>query len=227
LLEILLRAVKDIFDKKIFLTSLVPIVLAAFFWGIVFFVFRNSIESFIVYIVGFIPFFGDSKWLQNLVEVVGLVFVYYELLILTSVMIVGLISDKIVDRLNDKYYQLDKRGFGSTMESIKISVKQNLLFIFLFILFLPLIFIPLLNIAVNLFLWMIVIKKPMFYDSVSMYATKEEYEKLYKSNKFGTFIVTLLSASLFLIPLLGVFVYILQLLVFAHYNLDRLRKIRG
>ena len=226
MVNVLLRAIKDIFDKKIFFTSFIPIIVAALFWGVVFFVFHTQINAFFVYLVSHIPFFGETTWLKDIVEAVGGIFIYYQLLILTSVLIVGLIADKIVDTINAKYYHLKKEGFGTLLGSISISLKQNGIFIVLFLILLPTMFIPLLNVFVNLILWMILIKKPMFYDSISMYATKDEYRTLLKNEKLSTNMITLLSATLFLIPILGVFVYILQLLIFTHFNLKRLERLR-
>lgn len=226
MIDILLRAIKDLFDKKIFVTSLIPIIVAALFWGVVFFIFHTQINDFIVYLVSHIPFVGDSSWLKDIIEAVGGVLIYYQLLILTSVLIVGLIADKIVDTINDKYYHLKKEGFGTILGSLSISLKQNAIFIILFLILIPTMFVPLLNILVNLLLWMILIKKPMFYDSISMYATKDEYATLLQNDKMSITMITMLSASLFLIPILGVFVYILQLLIFTHFNLKRLEKLR-
>lgn len=226
MLEIIIKSFKDLFDKKILLTSLIPIVIAAIFWGVIFFIFDSQINQFVVYLVSHIPFIGDNSWVQSTVEAIGGIFVYYELLIITSIIIVGIIADSIVNRINNKYYHNEKRGFGSVTESILISLKQNLIFIVLFIIFLPAMFVPLLNIFVHLFLWSILIKKPTFYDSISMYATKEEFSTLENSNKFTTRVITLLSAILFLIPIFGIFVYIVQLLFFTHYNLQRLKELR-
>jgi len=224
--KILTKSIKDIFDKRILLTSLIPIIIAAIFWGIVFFIFHQNINDMFMWLVSHIPFISDGSWIKDILETVGGVFMYYQLLIITSVMIVGLISDKIVDIVNKKYYNLEKKGFGTISESIIISLKQNGIFIILFIIFLPTLFIPLINIFVNIILWMILIKKPMFYDSISTIASKDEYDKLYSNNKFKIRVITLLSASLFLIPILGIFVYIIQLLVFTHFNMQRLQKLR-
>jgi len=226
MLELLLKSIKDLFNTKILLASLVPIVVASLFWGLIFFIFRNQINQFIVWLISYIPFVGDSSWLVNIVETIGGIFIYYELLIITSIMIVGIIADKIVDEINSKYYHNEKRGFGTTLESIIISLKQNLLFIILFILFLPAMFIPVVNILVHLFLWSILIKKPTFYDSIAMYATKNEFHQLESSNTMKLRFIALASAALLLVPVFGIFVYILQLLMFAHFNLQRLKAIR-
>jgi hypothetical protein len=226
LLEIIIKSFKDLFDRKILLTSLIPIIIAAILWGIIFFIFHTQINQFVVYLVSHIPFIGNNSWVQSVVEAIGGIFIYYELLIITSVMIVGIIADSIVDRINSKYYNIEKKGFGTILESIFIALKQNLIFFILFIIFLPAMFIPLLNIFVHIFLWSILIKKPTFYDSISMYATKEEFKFLQNSNKMTIIIITFLCASFFLIPIFGIFVYIIQLLIFTHFNLQRLKELR-
>jgi len=225
MIEILIKSLKDIFDKKILFSSLIPIVISAIFWGIIFFLFHSAINSFFVYIVSHIPFFGSNNWLKNIGEAVGGVFIYYQLLIITSVMIVGIIADAIVDRVNEKYYHLNKKGFGSILGSILIFLKQNIIFIVLFIILLPTMFIPVLNIFVNIILWMILIKKPLFYDSIAMYATKSEF-KLLKQKKLQIMIISFISALLFLVPIVGIFIYIFQLLIFTHFNMKHLKEIR-
>ena len=227
MLEIIINSIKDLFDRKILFTSLIPITVAAVFWGIVFFVFHSQINGFFVYITNHIPFISGAEWIKNIIEAIGGIFIYYQLLILTSTMIVGIIADKIVNRINEKYYHLNKQGFGSFIGSIGVTLKYNLIFIVLFIIFLPSMFIPGLNVFVNIILWVILIKNPIFYDSVSIYASKEEYQILKTKNKTTTLIIAILGAILFLIPVLGVFVYIAQLLLFTHYNLRRLKELRN
>lgn len=226
MLEIITKSIKDMFDTRILFTSLIPIIISAIFWGFIFFIFHGGVNSFLTWTIQYIQFIGDAQWLKDIVASIGGIFVYYELLIITSVMIVGIVADKIVDTINDKYYHNEKRGFGTVAESIFISLKQNVIFLILFILLLPAMFIPVLNIFVHIFLWSILIKQPTFYDSISIYATKDEFKKLKKSNKIKTWTITIISASLFLIPIFGVFVYILQLLMFTHYNLKRLQGLR-
>ena len=86
-------------------------------------------------------------------------------------------------------------------------------------------FIPGINVLVNIILWMILIKEPIFYDSVAFYATKNEYQIL-KQDKLYIFSIAFLGSLLFLVPVLGIFVYIGQLILFTHYNLKRLKELR-
>lgn len=223
---IFLKALKDLLNKKIFITSLIPILVAAGVWGVLFYLLIEPINNFIESLLSYIPFIGDAHWFQSAVENVGGILIYYELVIITSVMIVGIIADKIVDIINDKYYHNDKRGFGTTFGSVFIALKQNMIFILLLIITFPFLFVPFLNIFIHLLLWFILIKKPNFYDSVAMYATKEEYKKLQNKDRSQTNGIALIAAALFLIPVIGIFIYIVQLLMFAHFNLQRLKEMR-
>jgi len=225
MLSVFAKSLKDFFDIKILLVSLLPITGAAVLWAAVFYVFSSQIDSALSSLLGTVPYL-DNDWVRGSIELVGGVFIYYQLLIVTAVMIVGIIADWVVDRVNAKGYYLEKRGFGSLFGSILISLKSNVLFMVLFVLFLPLMFVPLINVFVNLIFWVILIKTPLFYDSLAMYATREEYRILKKSNRWSTFTIALASASLFLIPVVGVFIYVLQLLFFTNYNLQRLAKMR-
>jgi len=226
MLNIFFKALKDLVNKKIFITSLIPLLIAASIWGILFYLLGKPINSFIESLLSYVPLIGESHWFQSAVESIGGVLLYYELVIMTSVMIVGIIADKIVDIINDKYYHNKKRGFGTTTGSVLIALKQNVIFFILLIITFPLLFIPVLNIFIHIFLWFILIKKPNFYDSVAMYTTKDEYKKLQTNNRLMTNGITFISASLFLIPVIGVFIYIVQLLMFTHFNLQRLKELR-
>jgi len=221
--NVILKALRSLFNLKILALSLVPLIISAIFWGVVFWIFSDTIDEAISYLLSFTPFNNES--VKSIITFLGGGFVYYELLVLTSVLIVGVIADKVVDIINEEEYHLSKEGFGSLIGSMWISIKYNLIFIFLFILFLPTIFIPVVNIIVHLFLWAILIKTPFLYDSISSIATKDEYEIL-KQNKLDLWVISLISASLFFIPILGILVYILQLLLFIHYNLTKLKEIR-
>ncbi len=220
------NATKDLFTKKILLVSLLPLAIAALALGLLFWLFGGVLSGLVESLFLHIPYIGSWKWLQNSINAVGGVLLYSELLIIVSVMIVGIVADKVVIYINDQHYHNAKKGFGTLAKSIIVSLKQNIIYIILLIFLFPLFFIPIIGLIVHLLLWYILIKKPLFFDSVALYATKDEYKRLMKSDRLQTISLTLMSASLFFIPVIGVFIYVFQLVVFAHYNLSRLLKIR-
>jgi len=221
ILKVFFSAFRDFFDKRVFFISLVPLIISAIFWSIVFYIFHNDIDVLISEYVenedirGFFLFVLES-------------IVFYELLIITSVIIVGIVADKIVKTINQKYYKLNFNGFGKISDSIFISIKANIKFVLIFIfLFLPsLVIFPFISLVIHILMWMVVIKDAMFYDSLSSIANENEYNIIKNSNRLEIFFITLLSASLFFIPVFGVFVYIWQLLIFIHYNLNKLKELR-
>jgi hypothetical protein len=219
-------AFTDMFDKKILTLSLVPIAIAALVWGLIFFLFDSYIHAFFMGLLSYIPFIGTKQWFIDSVQTFSLVFLYYQLMIITAVTIVGIIADDVVAHVNKKHYALEVKGFGTLIGSLTLSLKHNLIFILLFIILIPAMFIPVVNIFINIFLWMVLLKAPMFYDSLASIATKDEYITLSSTNKMQIRTITFISAALFLIPILGIVIYILQLLVFTHFNLSRLQKLR-
>jgi hypothetical protein len=227
LIKIIKKSITDLFDKNIFFTALIPMAISALFISGFFYLFHELLTLISTYVIDHIPFLSDTNSIKEKLDHIGGWYGYYQLLIMTSMVFVGLISDKITDRVNEKYYKLKKIGFGSLQGSIFVSLKQNLIFIILLILFIPTVFIPILNVATSVALWMVLIKKTLFYDSIAFYATKDEYKRLFKEDKNQTRIFTLIGATLFLIPFLGVFVYVIQLLIFTHFNMERLGKYRG
>lgn len=223
---IISKSLQDFLDPKILFISLLPITFAAIFWGVVFYVFQGQIDAALEgFLARRVPFV-NADWASAIVGVIGGIFIYYELLLITAVMIVGLIADVVVGRINAKQYRLQKRGFGSLSGSLLISLRSNAVFILLFVITLPLLFVPVLNILIHLFLWVVLIKSPLFYDSIAMFATREEYQVLKRTQRWRTRGIAYLAASLFMIPVIGVFIYVLQLIFFAHYNLQRLTDMR-
>ncbi len=223
--KILIKSFGDFFDKKILLLSFVPVFISVVFLGIIFFIFSDSINQFFVWIVGHIPFVSGD-FLSSIVQGILGIIIFYELVLVMSVLFVGFIADSVVDRINKKHYHLKKLGFGTFLGSMAKAVKSNILFIILFIILIPTMFIPFLNVLIHVFLWLVLIKSPMFYDSLAFYATKDQFERIKKSNRFQIWVLSFLAASLFLIPIFGIFSYVLQLILFTHFSLSRLQKIQ-
>jgi len=224
MLALLSKSFKDFLHPKILFYSLIPILLAGLLLAVAFYLLHTQIEGYFVMIANYIPFVS-AEWVQAISESFLGLFIVYEFWIMTALVLVGLISDKIVDFINDKYYHLEKKGFGTLAGSIMIALKANALFLFLFILTSPLLLVPGLNIVVHVFLWMVMLKAPMYYDACAFYASKAQYKAIEKKHKKGLRFITLLSASLLLIPFLGVLLYVLQLIMYTHFSLSKLKEI--
>jgi hypothetical protein len=226
MIKMFIKSFKDFLDKKILLLSFVPVFISIIFLGIVFFIFSDNINQFFIWIVGHIPFI-NGNFISSIVQGILGIIIFYELVLIMSVLFVGFIADGVVDRINEKHYHLKKLGFGTFLGSMAEAVKSNILFIILFIILIPTMFIPFLNVVIQIFLWSFLIKSPMFYDALAFYATKDQFEKIKKSNRFKIWFLSFMAASLFLIPVFGIFSYVLQLILFTHFNLSRLQKMQN
>ncbi|GEM_PF-2162101 len=222
---IFIRSLKDFFDKKILLISIVPMLISAVVLGSILLIFSNNIHEFFIWIMSHIPFI-NGELVAGITQGLFVILIFYELIIISSVLFVGIVTDSVVDRINAKHYNLEKRGFGTLLGSMAKAIKSNIIFIILFIILIPTLFIPFLNILIHLLLWSILIKEPMFYDSLAFYANKEEFEQIKQKNKFKIWFISFVSSALFLLPMIGVFLYVLQLIIFTHFNLQNLKHSR-
>jgi len=224
MIALIMRSVKDFMRPKILLLSLVPFILAGIFLGLLFYLLHTQIAGYFPLIASYIPFVS-TQWVQGISESFFGIFIFYEFWVMSALVLVGIISDKVVDTINNKYYHLEKKGFGTMTGSILSALKSNMLFFLLFIITSPLLLIPGVNIFLHILLWMLMLKAPMYYDACAFYATKKEFNTIKKKHKGGLRLITLLSASLLLIPFVGVFLYVYQLILYTHFSLSKLKKI--
>ena len=199
MIALLLKSMKDFLHPKILFYALIPLLLAALVLGGLFYLLHTQIEGYFITIASYIPFVS-AQWVQNISESFFGVFIFYEFWIMLALVFVGLISEKVVDFINAKYYHLQKEGFGTGLGSIMIALKSNAIFLLLFIITSPLLFIPVVNIILHILLWMVMLKSPMYYDACAFYATKSQYKEINKKRKRQLRLITLLFASLLLIP---------------------------
>ncbi len=224
MLKLLIRSLKDAIHPKIIFYSLIPMALSAMIlWGI-FSVFEGTIEVYILKFSSYIPFVPD-EWIENIAESFIGIFIFYQFWIMLALILVGVISDQVVDFVNNRYYHLEKRGFGSMIGSVIVALKSTVIYMILFIITLPLMFIPILNFIVQILLWMVMLKAPMYYDACAFFASKEKFKTIEKKNRGELRFVTFISSLLFLIPFLGVLLYIVQLIMFTHFSLSKLKEL--
>lgn len=222
MIALLLKSLKDFLHPKILFYSLIPLLLSGLLLGALFYLLHTQIEGYFITIASYIPFVS-AQWVQNISESLLGFFIFYEFWIMLALVLVGLISDKVVDFINDKYYHLEKKGFGTMSGSVLSALKSNALFLMLFIITSPLLLIPVVNVLLHIVLWMVMLKAPMYYDACAFYATKSQFKEIKSQYKGQLRFITLLSASLLLIPFLGVLLYVLQLIMYSHFALSKLK----
>ncbi len=223
MLSTIKKSTRDLFDAKI-LSIWIGSLLASglVLWGL-FTLLKSTLSGYILSFASHIPFI-PAHWIEVASESILGIFIFYQFWIVVALIVVGILADKIVDRINQKYYKLPKNGFGTTAGSIMTSLKANLKYLVLLMLFGILYFIPGVNVVVQVMLSMVLIKDPIYYDATAFYTSKEEFKKIRKVHKNEFRLITLLSALLLLIPFIGVAAYILQLIIFTHFSLSKLKQ---
>jgi hypothetical protein len=195
---------------------------ALILWG-VFSAFEDTLKDYIISFASYIPFIPE-EWIANITESFVGIFIFYQFWMMLALILVGVISDQVVEFVNNRYYHIEKNGFGSMVGSIVVALKSTALYMILFIITSPLLFVPILNFIVQIMLWMVMLKAPMYYDSCAFYLSKEDFNTIKTKHKMELKFVTFVSSLLFLIPFLGVLLYIVQLIMFTHFSLSKVRK---
>jgi len=214
-------ALSDLFDSKIIKYSFAPLFLSVLFWGIVFYFFSGNIVDLIHTYISYLPF-GDS--INNILSGIGstivLMFLYYELVILSIGVFSSFFVDKITMRINEKYYNMPVKE-TSLIEGIWVSLKGMLNFIIFFILTFYLLFIPVVNIFYQVFLWSLAIKKPLVFDSSALFCDYKEFEK---KNNLKIWVLIFFTSFIYFIPILSFFGYTLQLIMMTHFVLSKCKN---
>jgi hypothetical protein len=177
--------------------------------------------SFIHSYVALLPF-GES--INNILSSVGstivLMFLYYELVILSIGIFSSFFVDKITSIINEKYYNLPERK-TSLIEGIWVSIKGVINFVIFFVLTFYLLFVPVVNIFYQVFLWSLAIKKPLVFDSTALFCDYKEFER---KNNLKIWAIIFFTSFIYFIPILSFFGYTLQLIIMTHFSLSRCKN---
>ncbi|WP_200762676.1 EI24 domain-containing protein [Nitrosophilus alvini] len=221
----LTKSFKDFLSKWFWISTFVITAVPIILWGILFFFFSDSISLLISSVIGYIPFLESESVKDTLIFIIKIL-LYLQTVLITVIIFLAFATEKIVRILHKKYYQnISLAGFGSFLEMAKVNIKSIALFIFLAIILMPFLFVPGLNIFLQLFLWSILIKDPFLYDTASIAATKEEYEKMKKA-KIELLLLSVIAALFNFIPILNFFAPLFQIVIFSHYTFAKIKDFR-
>jgi len=214
-------ALTDLFDSKIIKYSFAPLFISIVFWGVLFYAFSGNIVDFIHAYISYLPF-GES--INNILTGIGstivLMFLYYELVILSIGVFSSFFVDKITLRINEKYYNLPIQQ-TSLIEGVLVSLKGMINFIIFFALTFYLLFVPVVNIFYQVFLWSLAIKKPLVFDSAALFC---DYKKFERKNNLKIWTLIFLTSFIYFIPILSFFGYTLQLIIMTHFVLNKCKR---
>jgi uncharacterized protein involved in cysteine biosynthesis len=216
-----MNILKDVFDREILKYTFLPFLISIIFWAVVFFIFKDTINSFIFSFISHLPF---SQNLENFISDIGSFVVigilYYFSVISTLGVFSSFFIDKIVLRINEKHYNCPVRNtnFQDILKGVLLSLKSFLIYFVIFIFTFFLLFIPIVNIIYEMFLLTILNKKPLIFDGSYLFL---EPERIEKEDKFKINLLVFLSSVIYFIPFISLFGYTFQLILMTHFVLKK------
>ena len=215
-----MKALADLFDGKILKYTILPLLMSLVFWGLVFYVFSDEIYDFIMMYLSYVPF-GES--FKNVIATIGsgiIIAIFYYLLVISTLGVFSsLFIDHIVLRINEKHYgcKPKKPTMKDLIEGIKVSVVSFLIYLIIFMFTFFLLFIPVVNVIYQLFMWSILNKKPLVFDSSYLFMDPKTVEK-----ELGAkiWVIVILTSFIYFVPILSLFGYTFQLIFVTHTVLN-------
>lgn len=171
--------------------------------------------------------------------------------VLSVVVIIGVIGAPLaVKHVSRTYPQVEARPGTSFFASISNAMKVSLIFMFGWLLTLPLWLIPPLNLIVPLLLWGWLNYRVMLFDALAAHALPEERQRIIQRHRWSLLVIGVLVAALGVVPTLiwvggaaitvvfaplfaivtlwlYVLIFTYSSLVFAHFGLDALARLRA
>jgi uncharacterized protein involved in cysteine biosynthesis len=215
-----MKALRDFFDKEILKYTFLPFLISVVFWGVVFFVFSDDIYSFLLSYIQHLPFSSSiENFLSGLGSFLVIAIFYYLAVISTLGVFSSFFIDKIVLRINEKHYgcEVKNESFKESLKGVLISLKSFFIYLILFVFTFWLLFIPVVNIFYQMFMWSVLNKKPLVFDSSYLFL---DYKEVEKRLNFKIWILVFLSSFIYFIPILGLFGYTFQLIIITHLVLN-------
>jgi len=214
-----LGIVYSLFNKvfKNIYSSLILVVVIAFFWFGIFFVYHNEINIFIKNLLKIFPF----QSIEDVVSNALLAFVFYSFYIASFYFSFIIFSSEILEEIKEDMYpdiSIDKHF--NILKIIFINIRDFMMFLIGIILFYPLMFIPFLNIFIIWFLWAFLIKESLI-NSVFMITGKEEL------NKKEIWAFSLVSVVFNFMPVINFYAPAIGILSIFHYIMEKKTEKEG
>lgn len=232
ILDALSRAFRDLFQFKVLLIVIWPIVAAALLWlvaGVVFWdTFSGWIESGLTYLGIQAWLEGmEPRWVANAIQAVLHLILFVPLVFVTALVLTALFAMSALIRLvADRHYpQLRRASGGSVAGNLLNAILAIGIFIAIWLFTLPLWLIGA-GVAVPFIAATYLNQRLFRYDALAEHASREEMQALFATYQSSWWALGLLTGLLQFVPLLNVFAPVVTALVFIHFGLARLTELR-
>jgi len=219
-------SIGDLFSRSMLMLSLVSTLMAILFWSVIYLLFHTQLSGFAHTLIAYVPF-ATAEWIENIASMVLLIALFYQLVLVTVIIGMAFMVKRLVAPINDKHYHLKLKRDATPLECSVAALKSAALFLLLYLLLLPTLFIPGINVAVHLSLWALLLRGTLLPYAASGILDKQEYTKLTGDHRWGLMALFVILSLLYLIPIVGAFTAIFQLIVATHYTLSRVSELRS
>lgn len=230
--EALVRGVRDLFQFKVLVIVVWPIVAAAVLWLIVGVVFWDTFTGWIdsgLTAIGIQTWLEgvEPRWIANAIQAVAHFILFVPAVFMTALVITALFAMPALIRLVDErhYPQLKRESGGTVTGNLLNALLAVGVFVAIWVLTLPL---WLIGVGVLIpFIAATYLNQRLFrYDALAEHANREEMQTLFAKYQSSWWGLGLLTGLLQFIPLLNLFAPVLTALVFIHFGLGRLGSLR-
>jgi CysZ protein len=219
--RVLALSISDLFTRPILTLSLTITLIPIVFWSIVYMLFHATLSSFAHTLIAYVPF-ATASWIENIASMVLLISLFYQLVLVSIIIGLGFVARRVVLPINEKHYHLEKSGYATQGDRLLAALRSGALFLLLYLLLLPTLFIPGINVAIHLVLWTILLRGALLTYGAGLFMDKDEYAEFAREHRWRVVAMFLLLSVLYLIPVIGVFTAVFQLIVTSHYSLARI-----
>jgi len=226
------RGIRDLFQFKVLLIMIWPILAAALLWVILGVTFWSTFSDWFAHglnAIGIQSWLAgvEPRWIANAIQAVVHLILFVPLVFVTALVITALFAMPALIRLVEDrdYPKLEREGGGSMAGSLLNALLALCVFVAIWVLTLPLwmigagLLVP--------FIAATYLNQRLFrYDALAEHASQEEMQVLFSKYQSSWWGLGLLTGLLQFVPLLNLLAPVLTGLVFIHFGLSRLLKLR-
>ncbi len=171
----------------------------------------------------------DVAWLARSLAFLGswmLIFAlaFFSAALLAANLLMPILLRRVAER---DYADLALMGNDSFSAGVVNSLVASLVFVLAWLVSIPFWLVPGMAILLPLLLMAWFNRRTFAYDALSLHATEGEWRRIRTDCRRGLFLIGLIMAILVYVPFLGLLAPALTALVFIHYCLEALRRMRG
>jgi len=226
------RAFRDLFQFKVLLIVIWPIVTAALLWLVVGVAFWSTITGWIdsgLAAIGIQTWLEgvEPRWIANGIQVFAHFIIFIPLVFTTALVITALFAMPALIRLvEERHYPLLKReSGGGTISNLFNAISAVAIFVAIWVITLPL---WLIGVGMVIpFVAAAYLNQRLFrFDALAEHASREEMQTLFFKHQSSWWGLGLLTGFFQFVPLLNLLAPVLTALAFIHFGLERLSKLR-